>query len=82
MDLKSFLKLLPDEEARKAFAESCETSLGHLRNVMYGIKPCSAELAVLLEENSRGQVTRQEMLPEKWRRIWPELARSEAGQGA
>lgn len=74
MELKAFIKSLPAEpDEREAFAAACETTLGHLRNVMYGIKPCSPELAVLVERHSAGKVTRQELLPDKWPRIWPEL---------
>jgi DNA-binding transcriptional regulator YdaS (Cro superfamily) len=75
MDLKTFLKTLPDEAALEAFAVACETSPGHLRNVMYGTRPCSPELAVLIESNSKGAVTRQD-LRKDWRRIWPELDKS------
>lgn len=73
MDLKSYIKSLPDEEARAAFAADCEATLGHLRNVMYGVRPCAPELAVAIEQKSAGAVTRRDVCPENWRRIWPEL---------
>lgn len=74
MELKTYLKNLGDELAREDFARRCEHSLGHLRNVAYGLKPCSAELAAAIERCSAGSVTRQEMLPGRWALIWPELA--------
>jgi DNA-binding transcriptional regulator YdaS (Cro superfamily) len=77
MHLKAFLKTLGSEEEREAFAGRCETSLGHLRNICYG-KACSPELAALIECASSGVVTRQELLPGKWQRIWPELAAATA----
>lgn len=73
MTLIEFLRHMPAEH-REPFAKSCDTSLGHLRNVAYGYRPCAAELAVLIEGVSGRQVTRQELCPDNWRRIWPELA--------
>jgi hypothetical protein len=73
MDLKSFLKSLPDDLAREAFAASCGTTIGHLRNIGYGQKPCSTEIAVAMELHSVGVVTRIELCPATWRLRWPEL---------
>lgn len=78
--LKTYLKSLPDEAARLAFAAKCETTLGHLRNVMYGIRPCAPELAVSIERESAKAVSRRDVCPDNWRRIWPELI--EAGDDA
>jgi len=74
MDLKTYLKPL-DAEAREQFASQCETGVGHLQNVMYGVRPCSPALAVLIERHSGGQVTRRELRPDDWLAIWPELER-------
>lgn len=73
MDLRKYVNSLPGEEARKDFARRCGTSIGHIRNVMYGLKPCSAELAAAIEIESSAAVTRKELLPDRWHRIWPEL---------
>lgn len=73
MDLKAFLKSLPDEDARKAFAARCETSIGHLRNIGYGLKTCSPMLAVAIERESGHAVTRRDLFPEDWQKVWPEL---------
>lgn len=72
MTLLEFLRHMSAEQ-REPFAKSCDTSLGHLRNVAYGYRPCAAELAVLIEDVSGRQVTRQELCPDNWWRIWPEL---------
>lgn len=72
MDLKTYLKSLGTDPAREEFAAECGTTLGHLRNVSYG-KPCSTEIAVAVELNSRSAVTRIELCPENWRLRWPEL---------
>ena len=71
--LTEYLKALPDDAAREAFARDCETSLGHLRNIGYGYKPCATELAVAIEAWSRGEVTRKILCPDNWHRRWPEL---------
>ena len=73
MELKPYLKSLSDEQ-REALAAECQTSVGHLRNCSYGLRPVSPELCVAIERASRCQVTRQEMR-EDWAAIWPELVR-------
>jgi DNA-binding transcriptional regulator YdaS (Cro superfamily) len=74
MELKAFLSPMSPEQ-REAFAESCGSSAGHLRNICYG-KSCAPALAVAIEINSDGAVTRQE-LRDDWRQIWPELAKKQ-----
>lgn len=76
MKLTDYLKQL-DRAARDAFAASCETSPGHLRNVAYGYRRCGAELAALVELHSHGQVTRRELCPDNWQWVWPELANTQ-----
>lgn len=71
--LKTYLRALPDEEARADFAASCGTTLGHLRNVMYGIKPANPQVCVAIEQVTHKKVTRRDMRPEDWHLIWPEL---------
>ncbi len=75
MELKTFIKSLPDEAAREAFAKRCGTTWGHLRNVMNGSRTCSAELAVALERESKGALKRTRMYHGNPRNVWPELAR-------
>lgn len=74
MEFKPFFFGLSPAE-RESFARKCETSVGHLQNVAYGFRPASAELAVLIERNSKKQVTRIDLFPERFQRIWPELAK-------
>ncbi len=75
MNLKTYLNGLPPAD-RERFATACETTVGHLRNVMYGLKSCATDLAVLIEHQSDHAVTRQE-LRNDWARHWPELIGSE-----
>lgn len=80
MDLKTYLNSLPAAE-RSAFADRCSTTLGHLKNVMYGIKSCATDLAVLIERESGKQVTRQDLRSD-WANHWPELAERAAATEA
>jgi hypothetical protein len=64
------LKSLPDEAAREAFAVRCGSSLGHLRNVMYGLRTCAEELGVALERESGGALPCELVCPGiRWHRI-------------
>lgn len=72
MDLKSYFFALQDD-GREAFAKKCGTTHGHMRNVAYGYKPASTELAVAIERESKKAVTRQEMFPDTFKKKWPEL---------
>lgn len=50
------------------------TTRGHLRQIGYGNRQASAEVASRLESASKGMVTRQQLRPEDWQVIWPELS--------
>ena len=63
--------LAPD--ARDAFASKCGTSVGYIRKACSVGQSLGAELCVSVEQHSDGQVTRQELRPDDWERIWPEL---------
>lgn len=76
MDLKTYLSAKTKEE-REEFAAKCESTLGHIQNVMYGIRPCAADLAVHIFRESDGLVTRWELRPLDWHKFWPELIGSE-----
>jgi len=73
--LLAYLKGLPDDESRAAFAARCETTYGHLRNIGYDKtgRKCSPELAALIDINSGGRVRRWSLRPNDWHRIWPEI---------
>lgn len=75
MDLKSFLSPL-NAEARDEFARRCDTTRGHLQNVMYGLRPCATDLAVLIERESSQAVRRWDLRPDDWFRHWPELVKA------
>ncbi|MBU2826804.1 helix-turn-helix domain-containing protein [Acidithiobacillus ferriphilus] len=73
MDIQTYLKSLGNKKQRHEFALRCGTTLGHLQNVSYGLRPCSPQLAVAIEQQSADAVTRKELLPDTWHLIWPEL---------
>jgi DNA-binding transcriptional regulator YdaS (Cro superfamily) len=72
MDFKQFFFSLSKQD-RAEFAEQCCTSVGHLNNVSYRYKPASPKLSTAIEALSDGAVTRKDMRPSDWQRIWPEL---------
>lgn len=77
MNLKQHIHGL-DAAAREKLAQSCGTTLGHLRNVMYGYRPCTPALASAIERHTARAVTRQDLCPDDWADIWPELAQPSA----
>ena len=75
MDLKTYLKELGSEQAREAFGVECETSYRHMLNCIYDkTKRLNPAVCVLVEQKSAGAVTRRDLRPDDWQRIWPELA--------
>lgn len=77
MDLKEYLRSLPDDDARDDFAVDCLTTLGHLRNCIYTPKHPNPATCVLIEKNSAGAVRRWDLRPDDWHLIWPELITAE-----
>jgi DNA-binding transcriptional regulator YdaS (Cro superfamily) len=60
MDLKSYLAELSPGD-RKKFAESCDSTWGHLRNISYGYRGCAEKLAIAIERESGGRVPCEEL---------------------
>lgn len=78
MDLETYFRGLPDDTARETFAIRCGTTFLHLRNVACYGKPCGIPLAVAIERETGGAITRPMLRPHDYRDIWPELAAAEA----
>jgi hypothetical protein len=75
MDLKTYWKSL-NHEQREKFASRCASTVGHIQNVMYGLRSCSAELAVALERESDAALDCEQEAPGfAWVRVpditWP-----------
>ena len=81
MNLKTYMASLAPTE-RDVFAESVVSTRGHLQNIAYGYRTCAPELAVLIEKATNGAVTRQELRPDDWQAIWPELSELTSIQAA
>lgn len=73
MQLLDYINSLSTDQ-QEAFAEKCGTSMAYLRQVAYGNRVCREKLASKIESASGGTVTRQELRPDDWQEIWPELA--------
>lgn len=73
MQLIPYLSTLRVRAAQEAFANKCGTSIGHIKNVGYGYRSCDPALALSIERESGGLVTRQELRPDDFWRIWPDL---------
>lgn len=63
MSLKDFLYSMPLGE-RVAFAQRCETTYPHLRNVAYGQKTCGESLAINVDRESFGAVRCEDLRPD------------------
>lgn len=62
MKLHDFWFSMPKEQ-REKFATDCKCSTGHMINVIYGYRRCSAELALKIERQSRGMVKKEVIAP-------------------
>ncbi|RYG96184.1 MAG: hypothetical protein EON58_12625 [Alphaproteobacteria bacterium] len=66
--LLSWLKTSTDQQV-----EATGTTRAYLRLIAYGHKTASAEIAARTEFATEGAVTRRDLRPFDWCRIWPEL---------
>jgi hypothetical protein len=62
MELRK-LWLSMSHEQRQALAMRCETTFGHLRNVVYG-KDCGEKLAIAIDRETGGVVRCEELRPD------------------
>jgi len=72
MTLTQFLNSLSPQH-RAQLAACCETSFEYLRQIAYGNRPCSPRIAVCIEQQSGGIITRKMLFPDDWQKVWPEL---------
>ena len=73
MNLSTFLQTPGLNKA--AFARRIGVSSAMLYQFEKGIRPVGHKYGAAIERASGGQVTRQELFPDEWESIWPELAR-------
>lgn len=72
--LLAWLRDTPKDEAERRCAEH-GTSVGYLRQIAYGYKLAGLNGADI-ERITGGAVTRRDLRPYDWARVWPELADS------
>ena len=72
MNLPDYLKTY--EISAAAFADALGVSSSMVSQWLSFHRPITPEKCVLIELNTDGKVTRKDLRPNDWRRIWPELA--------
>ena len=76
MDFRTYWLGMPKSD-REAFAARVESTVGHLNNVAYGVRPCAPDLSVRIQRASSETVTRRDLRRSDWGDIWPELIDAE-----
>ena len=77
MNLRTFI----DSRGRGAIAELAKSIGAHQPDVCNwanGSRPVPFHWCIAIEQKTGGAVTRQELRPNDWHLIWPELTQSEA----
>lgn len=72
MNLRDYLDSLP-RGGTTELAKKLEISTSFLTQLAAGTSPRSPERCVQIEQVTEGAVTRKELRPDDWQRIWPEL---------
>jgi DNA-binding transcriptional regulator YdaS (Cro superfamily) len=71
VNLKSYFE--SQRGAAKKLAEDIGVSPSYLSQMSSGLTPISPERAVSIEKATGAAVTRRDLFPDTWERIWPEL---------
>lgn len=66
-----------NNDDRAAFEIAAGTSIGYLRKARTVGQLLGAELCVNIERATSGAITRRDLRPDDWHRIWPELVTTE-----
>jgi len=72
MDLKACFSKLERGMAAQ-IAKDMKISPSYLSQMVSGVAPISPARAVEFEQLLKGEVTRQDIYPDDWHLIWPEL---------
>lgn len=79
MDLKTYITTGERGTAAK-LASAIGVSPSYLSQMASGASPISPERCVAIERATKGVVTRKDLRPDDWQKIWPELARRRNGK--
>lgn len=71
MDIKSYLS--QERGRQSALAKAIGAYAPDVSRWADGTRPIPVAYAAAIEAATGGQVTRKEMFPDEWKRIWPEL---------
>lgn len=71
--MKILAYLIKHDITQVAFAEMTGVSAGMVNQWVTGYRPVSPEKSVLIEQITKGEVSRKELHPNTWAGIWPEL---------
>ena len=77
MKLKTYLSQLERGGAAE-LAENLSISPSFLSQISSGTCAVSPERCVEIEQATNGEVTRKDLRPDDWERIWPELSKDSA----
>lgn len=72
MDLKTYISSSPRGTAA-SLAKAIGVSPSYLSQMASGQSPISPERCVAIEKETGGVVSRRDLWPDGWDRIWPEL---------
>lgn len=72
MDLKTYFSTAERGEAARV-AKEMEISASYLSQMISGASPISPARAVQFEQVLAGSVKREDIYPDEWHLIWPEL---------
>lgn len=72
MNLKDYLASL-ERGGPTRFASELQVSVSYLSQMASGQTSVSPARSVEIEQKTNGSVTRQELRPDDWPEIWPEL---------
>lgn len=80
VNLKKYLDT-SERGAASALAEKLEISLSYLSQLASGRSSLSAERCVAIEQATNGVVTRKDLRPNDFWRIWPDLSKELMKEG-
>ncbi|EHD9189861.1 helix-turn-helix domain-containing protein [Salmonella enterica] len=72
MNLKNYIKQSPTGEAKR-LAECLGVSKSYMSQMISGLSAVNPERCVVIEKETAGVVTRRDLRPLDWARIWPDL---------
>lgn len=75
MNLKTYIS--SGHGNAKVLAEKLSIHPSFLSQMVSGDRAISPERCVLIEQATNGAVTRKDLRPDDWERIWPELSEKE-----